>query len=50
MGAILKFAVHANTVGIDLGTVGVILMAIGAVGLAIGLWLLLSGRVSADES
>jgi uncharacterized protein DUF6458 len=33
IGAILAFAVEANTRGIDLNTVGVILMIVGAVGL-----------------
>ena len=33
IGAILAFAVEANTRGIDLNVVGVILMIVGAVGL-----------------
>ena len=38
VGAILRFAVSANTSGIDLQTTGVILMIIGAIGaVAIGL-------------
>ncbi len=35
--AILKFAVTATVVGIDLQVVGVILMVIGAIGLVLGL-------------
>ena len=37
IGAILAFAVNANTRGIDLSTVGVILMIVGAVGLLLSL-------------
>lgn len=33
IGAILKFAVHVRTGGVDLPTVGVILMAAGALGI-----------------
>lgn len=33
IGAILAFAVEANTRGIDLNTVGVILMIVGGIGL-----------------
>jgi hypothetical protein len=36
-GAILKFAVTASVVGIDLQVVGVILMVIGVVGLVLAL-------------
>lgn len=37
IGAILAFAVEANTRGIDLNVVGVILMIVGAVGLALSM-------------
>ena len=37
VGAILKFAVTATFVGIDLQVVGVILMVIGVIGFVIGL-------------
>ena len=40
VGAILKFAVTLNVVGIDLHTVGVILMVVGCFGLILGLYLL----------
>ena len=50
IGAILRFAVHANVSGISIGAVGVILMVVGAVGLALGLWLVVTGRGSADQS
>ena len=33
IGAILAFAVHVTTNGLDLSTVGVILMIVGAIGL-----------------
>jgi Domain of unknown function (DUF6458) len=36
LGAILAFAVHVGTNGIDLHTVGWILMVVGAVGLVAG--------------
>lgn len=36
-GAILAFAVHVTTNGIDLSTVGVILMVVGGIGLAASL-------------
>ena len=39
IGAILAFAVEANTRGIDLNAVGVILMIVGAVGLLISMML-----------
>jgi hypothetical protein len=50
VGAILKFAVNASVTGINIGTVGVILMVIGAVGMTVGLWLVFTGRQSADQS
>lgn len=37
VGAILRFAVSANTSGIDLQTTGVILMIIGAIGAVLSL-------------
>jgi Domain of unknown function (DUF6458) len=40
VGAILRFAVTATVVGIDLQTVGVILMIVGVAGLVITLVLL----------
>jgi DMSO/TMAO reductase YedYZ heme-binding membrane subunit len=39
VGAILAFAVEANTRGIDLNAVGVILMIVGAIGLLISMML-----------
>lgn len=33
VGAILSFAVEANTEGVNLNTVGIILMIVGAIGL-----------------
>ena len=50
VGAILRFAVHASVSGISIGTVGVILMVVGAVGLTLGVWLVVTGRGSADQS
>ncbi len=50
IGAILRFAVRASVSGISIGAVGVILMVVGAVGLALGLWLVVTGRGSADQS
>lgn len=47
-GAILKFAVTTQLVGISLSTVGVILMVVGAVGLLVSLWLILAGRAAPD--
>lgn len=41
VGAILRFAVTATVVGIDLQTVGVILMIIGVIGFVIALALLM---------
>ena len=37
IGAILAFAVEADTQGIDLNTVGVILMIVGAIGLLLSM-------------
>jgi hypothetical protein len=37
LGAILAFAVHVGTSGVDLHTVGWILMVVGAIGLIAGL-------------
>ena len=37
IGAILAFAVEANTRGIDLNVVGVILMIVGAIGLLLSM-------------
>jgi len=34
LGAILAFAVHVHTTGLDLNAVGVILMVVGAIGVA----------------
>jgi hypothetical protein len=48
VGAILKYAVTATIVGIDLQTAGLILMLVGAAGLVISLFLWNSSR-SADE-
>jgi Domain of unknown function (DUF6458) len=48
VGAILKYAVTADVVGIDIETVGVILMIAGAVGLAIGLFVLVTDRQRGD--
>jgi hypothetical protein len=39
-GAILKYAVTATVVGIDLQTAGVILMVVGAIGLIVSLFLM----------
>jgi Domain of unknown function (DUF6458) len=39
VGAILKYAVTADIVGIDLQTTGLILMLIGVLGLVLGLYL-----------
>ena len=39
LGAILKFAVTATVVGIDLQTAGVILMVVGGIGLLVSLLL-----------
>lgn len=50
IGAILRFAVRAGVSGISIGAVGVILMVVGAVGLVLGLWLVATGRGSADQS
>lgn len=44
LGAILKFAVTASVVGINLATVGVILIVVGAIGLVVSLWLTAAGR------
>jgi hypothetical protein len=44
LGAILKFAVHVRSGGIDLPTVGVILMAAGALGVLIDLVILMPRR------
>lgn len=44
VGAILKFAVTAQVVGVDLQVVGVILLIVGAVGLVLGLALAMSAR------
>jgi hypothetical protein len=41
IGAILKYAVTASVVGVNLHVVGVILMVVGAVGLVISLYLFL---------
>jgi Domain of unknown function (DUF6458) len=38
-GAILRYAVTATVVGVDIQTVGTILLVVGVVGLLIGLWL-----------
>jgi hypothetical protein len=48
VGAILKFAVTVDIVGIDLQTVGVILMIVGAFGLVLGLYLLTRSSRSPD--
>lgn len=37
LGAVLKFAVTATVVGIDIQVIGVILMIVGVIGLAFGL-------------
>jgi hypothetical protein len=37
VGAILKFAVHVGSDGIDLATVGVILMLVGGIGIALSM-------------
>lgn len=50
VGAILKFAVTATVIGIDLQVVGVILMIAGAVGLLIGLFLIANGRRDVVET
>jgi hypothetical protein len=39
VGAILKYAVTADIVGLDLQTTGLILMLIGVLGLVLGLYL-----------
>lgn len=44
VGAILKFAVTAQVVGIDLQVVGVILMIVGVVGLVLGLGMAINAR------
>ena len=44
VGAILRFAVTATVVGIDIQTVGVILMIVGAIGFVISLVLTFNGR------
>jgi hypothetical protein len=44
VGAILRFAVTATVVGIDIQTVGVILMVVGAIGFVISLVLTFNGR------
>lgn len=44
VGAILRFAVTATVVGIDLQTVGLILMIVGVLGLVLGLVALGSAR------
>ena len=44
VGAILRFAVTATVVGIDIQTVGVILMIVGAVGFVVSLVLTFNGR------
>jgi uncharacterized membrane protein YidH (DUF202 family) len=44
VGAILKFAVTAHVVGVDLHVVGVILMIVGVAGLVIGLGMWISAR------
>ena len=48
VGAILKYAVTASLVGIDLQTAGVVLMIVGAVGLIISLYL--AGRSSWEST
>jgi hypothetical protein len=50
LGAILKFAVDANVAGVSIGTIGVILMVVGGVGLLVGVWMVATGRGSADQS
>lgn len=50
VGAILKFAVTATVVGINIQTVGVILIIAGAVGLLIGLFLIANGRRDVVET
>ena len=44
IGAVLKFAVHVRSGGIDLPTVGVILMAAGALGILIDLLIFMPRR------
>lgn len=44
VGAILKFAVHYDGNGFDIGMIGVILMIVGAVGLVLGLFLMTTRR------
>lgn len=46
VGAILRYAVTANTSGVSLPTIGLILMIVGAVGLVLSLfwWISWSGR------
>lgn len=44
IGAILSFAVHASTKGVDLNVVGVILMLVGVAGLALSLMWMTSRR------
>jgi uncharacterized membrane protein YidH (DUF202 family) len=44
VGAILKFAVTASVVGVDLQVVGVILIIVGLVGLVLGLGMWISAR------
>jgi hypothetical protein len=44
VGAILKFAVHADVQHLNVGTVGVILMIVGAAGLVIGLIMMTTRR------
>ena len=44
IGAILRFAVTADIVGIDIQTVGTILMVVGIAGFLISMFLYLSAR------
>jgi len=37
VGAILAFAIHVTTTGVDLHTIGIILMIVGALGTALSL-------------
>lgn len=48
LGAILKYAVNVDVVGIDLRTAGLILMVIGAIGLVISLFVLIRGSSVAN--
>lgn len=48
LGAILKYAVNVDVVGIDLRTAGLILMVIGAIGLVTSLFFLIRGSSVAN--